>query len=141
MIVKIKYGQPKLVMKLNQCADSEDWYKKFILTIRPPSDLPCDFIRNSMWDISGCWLAYDGPRGTTPPSPPSLMYRAFEANCDGNIVFLLDGKLKHLHPGRYIGCINTSQGDFVGEFDIDIISTPYVIRELEVVDGESVCVK
>lgn len=135
MIVKIKYGQPQIRVRLSDDAEPPGSFKKFILSIKPISELPCDFMLPSKWIVEGCWPEYEGPRHTCHPSPPSLMYPAFDQDCDGNVIFLLDDKLRALPTGRYDGEITTTDGRIIGSLDIDIIDTPYIIRHVEVVEG------
>jgi len=134
MIIKLRYGQPQLKLRLVEAACTGTVLSKdgLSLVIREPELDPKLCVRTSPWVIEGCWPHYRGPHDTTPPPKPSLVYPAFDMDDDGSIIFQLDNKLSAWPPGRYLGTVVNRDGIVLASLDFDLQSTPYIIDRVEV---------
>lgn len=138
MIIKIKYGQPRLKVRLVQPGGGRRLdYKQVRLFIREP-DLLQGCERNTSWKLEGCWPTWRGPMDTTPPPKPALVYPAFGLDDEtGVIVFQLDGKLDAWEPGRYIGSIVTGEGVVLDTLDIDLHNSPFIVDAVDMLEEVS----
>lgn len=136
-IVKICQGQPQLAVRIVTAgADGMQLvdYKKLRLLIVPypvaRQELPL-----SPQHFEGFWPSHDVEKWNEsfilPEEEPLLIYPAFDVNDEGEIVFRLDRQI-WCRRGRYMGIVETIDGQKIVELDLDISSQRFITDRVSV---------
>lgn len=137
MIIKICQGQEELAVDIVQagCDGGKLVDLDLRLLIKAP-DCPC--IMTSPYKFEGCWPQFPElpEAGPLHHTLPTLVYPASYINKDGNIVFRLDQLLFKFPPGRYFGYIETRSGHRLAALDLDLCTTPFILKSATVRSGD-----
>jgi hypothetical protein len=131
MIVRIKQNQPELRVTMSEPGPSgqllED-YRNVRLEISAPAIHPSSL--DTVIKKRGCWPGYADDPELLPHELPTLIYPAFEVDCQGALVFRFDDKLHRRPRGRYIGRLKY-KGEIVWTIDIDLGSAIWLPVRIE----------
>lgn len=134
MIIRICRGQPQLALKIVQpgCDGVQLLGLGLKLTIAP---VHCASALKSPMIWCGCFAdsrVHRADSCAVPTPDTALLYPAFDIDDEGRVVFYFDSKLDKLPPGRYIGYVNSTSGEQIDNFDIDLCNRPFRIEQVAV---------
>jgi hypothetical protein len=122
MIVNICEDTPKLALLLKQpgCNGAQlmDTGVEIRITRKGCPVGPVQEVEEDNCTVTARWVE---------PSPPAVIYPAFEIDAEGRTVFYFDDKLWNMEPGRYEGEVLIGGYGTGAIIDIDLCNLPLTV--------------